>query len=798
MPACSYAAIANGALSGCRREDPLSFVESTRKDLFWKAFGGDKKQRPAYTSDGFPGKNQHCYFPETKSCGFGSGAKIAANCKASGVSAAAPKDTWCKFTKGTTPTCVSLKYWKDCESGKTQIRKACEVCNDGCRDFLTSELRAGTEALTFFVLCTVAFTIVAVVWNNFLTRGGNDEFNGTLSLLGYLINAAVLLIGFIMICLCGARMVQSEGYFGLLLGIMFLGVFLLIAGGAAVAGLKLGNPLIIQLASALLALFGYIMLIVGVALAVCTGTVMESANTGYDQNYKAAREQLEKIEPSYCQLTTEQCERLTVFGDATVPVVPLGVTKHSPYATWEAQYLSMQTHADWITRTYAGKALSVCANKPVCVACSWLFPGFTKAGDEKGKCGAGGTGKCSLADVGAGAGPNKPWDHFFDGVNLDRVAVEINRLKGRTNRAKVDLACTQRTDGAFHSLQDNSIKFGYPTGCTGTHTVNSNSVACRLGWVFSKDKKSKFAVCENAGTTNGGTMTKTNSKSAPFSPIGTPGQCKTPTTSFVTLSTAEECTKLKTNCPSTCNHTKPVTAITGSSASPYTVDSAGKSLMDEYMTKVAKAWLNRTYFSSNRQGKEVSLKTSTCQVALRNWADSASCKQYAEDITKTTDAKKKFTLEVLSGCSKCGTVILTLDAPSDGMDKAACLEAMIAVAKPSSSCKVIAQQDACHKMFKVASGCAAGSSCSGTKKCTTTAATAACTNFKEFHVKMPDTFCQYTDGACQTKIKEKTRSDLKWVGLWGGCFCGFFLVILYCMYRGMLVYMTDDDDDDDE
>merc|ERR1711865_130496 len=73
------------------------------------------------------------------------------------------------------------------------------------------------------------------------------------------------------------------------------------------------------------------------------------------------------------------------------------------------------------------------------------------------------------------------------------------------------------------------------------------------GWVFSKDKKSKFAVCENAGTTNGGTMTKTNSKSAPFSPIGTPGQCKTPTTSFVTLSTAEECTKLKTNCPSTCN-----------------------------------------------------------------------------------------------------------------------------------------------------------------------------------------------------------------------------------------------------
>jgi hypothetical protein len=36
LPACSYAAIANGALSGCRREDPLSFVESTRKDLFWK------------------------------------------------------------------------------------------------------------------------------------------------------------------------------------------------------------------------------------------------------------------------------------------------------------------------------------------------------------------------------------------------------------------------------------------------------------------------------------------------------------------------------------------------------------------------------------------------------------------------------------------------------------------------------------------------------------------------------------------------------------------------------------------
>ena len=46
-------------------------------------------------------------------------------------------------------------------------------------------------------------------------------------------------------------------------------------------------------------------------------------------------------------------------------------------------------------------------------------------------------------------------------------------------------------------------------------------------------------------------------------------------------------------------------------------------------------------------------------------------------------------------------------------------------------------------------------------------------------------------------MKEKTRQDLKWVGLFGGCFCGFFLVIMYCMYRGMIVYATDSDDDDE-
>ena len=42
--------------------------------------------------------------------------------------------------------------------------------------YLTRELRAGTEALCLFVLATVAFCIVAVVYNNFMTRDDNDEY----------------------------------------------------------------------------------------------------------------------------------------------------------------------------------------------------------------------------------------------------------------------------------------------------------------------------------------------------------------------------------------------------------------------------------------------------------------------------------------------------------------------------------------------------------------------------------------------------------------------------------------------
>jgi len=805
----TYAAIADGALSGCRRKDPKEFSGAsspTRNEWFTKSFSGDGRKRPEYLSDGLPGKNRQCWFPTAVECAKATSGTNKGKCvpKAGEVPASAPTENWCKQDAG----CTAVTHWADCATVQAQ----CKVCNKKCEDFVTVEARAGTEALCFFVLCTVGFIIVAVVWNNFLTRDGNDEFTGTLSLLGYLINAAVLLVGFIMICLCVARIIQSEGYFGLLLGIMFLGVFLLIAGGAAVAGLKLGNPLMIQLASAFLALFGYIMLIIGVALAVCTGYVMGEAQTQYDQNYQKAREQVEKIEPTYCQLSQDQCSQISVFQNNKVPIVKgNAIHHHNVGLTWEQQYLTMQTHAQWIKTTYpsgstAHLGLQVCASQPVCVACSSLFKDY-QTNVKKGKCGGDGKQRCKLSDVGKGTGSGILYDHFFDGVELYKVNLTLHEANSKFARPARTLACTQRNDGQWHSLQDNSIKFGYPTKCEGKHTVGGNSVDCRLGWVFNKGKTMKHAVCENGATgqpKNGGEMKAvatgsgkhsgiTNTAVNPFMPSGSPGACRIPTNGFVTLRTTKQCTTLKTQCPSDCNHT----TAQSSAAAGYAIDTAR---LDAYTKKVAAAFRNRTLFNSQRQGGALTRVLGTCEQKMNQWGESENCKAIVEKAAKD-DNKNDMRLQRLKGCDKCklfaSQVVVNSQEYSD------CLIAMIEAAHPSKTCEVTSSRTACHKKFAFpctatsCGGCnALTATCKGTTKCAK--ASVQCQAFEQFRVKMPDSFCQFTDAACQTKMKEKTRQDLKWVGLFGGCFCGFFLVIMYCMYRGMIVYASGDGDDDDE
>jgi hypothetical protein len=262
-------------------------------------------------------------------------------------------------------------------SACVSILNECSSCMSACQTRIINEGKEGTEAATLFVLCTCLFCIVAVVWNNFLTLGGNDEFEGNTQLIGFVINGIVLLVGFVMTIACGARLIQTESYTLVLFCLMMLGVFLLVSGGMVIFGIWKDQPMFINLGNLLLGIFGYLCFILGIGLAVCTGTVMGEAQTQYDQNYAKVREAAEKYDPSICKLTDADCLAITTTQSNDVLVMAGGTTKHSSNDVWEAQYEAMQKNRLWLLsiKNTAGTAAKyqACISSQTCVACHDLL-----------------------------------------------------------------------------------------------------------------------------------------------------------------------------------------------------------------------------------------------------------------------------------------------------------------------------------------------------------------------------------------------------------------------------------------
>ena len=211
-----YDGISENAQSGCRRAVSTEFSVASRDEYFHNAFSSNASEVGAT-------KKNHCYYPVATECA----GTDKASCKVKSAANLIVGETQCKWTT----KCVPVEKWT-AECKVTQ--QACNKCDSACKDYITREARAGAEAASLFTMCTVCFTLAAVVWNNFITRGDNDEFTGLFSTLAYVINGGVLLVGFVMAVLCAVRMIQSDAYFGLLLCLLFLGIFLLAAGGLAV------------------------------------------------------------------------------------------------------------------------------------------------------------------------------------------------------------------------------------------------------------------------------------------------------------------------------------------------------------------------------------------------------------------------------------------------------------------------------------------------------------------------------------------------------------------------------------
>ena len=788
-----YTGISNEARSGCRRSIAGEFTKASRDEYFHNVFSSN-----ASISGG---PKLHCHFPVTATCSGSS----AASCKVSGSSVVYDGETQCKWSGG---NCVPVEKWAGCASTKS----ACIKCSHKCKDYVSRETRAGAEAASILTMCTVAFTVAAVVWNNFITRGDNDEFTGVFSMIAYVINGGVLLVGLSLSIVCVIRLIQADAYFGLLLCLLFLGIFLLAAGGLAVFGIRNGNPGLINIASVFLAIFGYIMLIIAVILAVVSGTVMDEANASYDENYSAMRKTVEAVEPTFCQIPKADCEKITVFRKKDILIRPASKMKHDPAALWAAQYLAMATESKWIKRTYAPvgatKTLrSACAGDQVCVACSLLNDNVKqreawhpKLSDSAGNSGKGGTNPVL----------------YFSGVNISTVMMQLNEYEGKSPVVGAAAKCTNhRAATDVHTGSGSLVTFGYITGCSGK--------------ISSEPEPNGLQKCEKDGSPCGSSdcTTKCNQK------CEMTWQFKSGDSGVKILWCPRTCTRAIQKTPYDCKSVGSMckgTHFRVGNASKETATTDGcyssakvtpgklnpdaqetKDALASYMKNVSTDWANRTRASSlnpdRRKRRIVSQITGRCNIALRAWSKTTSCKELYEKNTKNkqyADAGKSERFPRMAGCYDCtgagGTVaptfMLTADTTATRWQRAACLRAMYSVTA-SKDCAALAQEQECANQFSASSndlkGRAACSSCAGTG-CETHTKN-ACAYFEAFRLKMKNTFCQFTDASCQQKLNERTEDDLSSVAVVGVIFCVFFLFILYATYRGVITYMINDDDD---
>lgn len=203
-------------------------------------------------------------------------------------------------------------------------------------------------------------------------------------------------------------------------------------------------------------------------------------------------------------------------------------------------------------------------------------------------------------------------------------------------------------------------------------------------------------------------------------------------------------------------------------ASPSSVGvSAGNmTARDEYMKNVSLAWRNRTKYGPDRATRK---DIGNCEKAVDDWS--------ADNDEKTGTCQKN------ADCSSCDTMVFNEGANilTSGANKSRCIRAMYAIIS-ASSCNPTTKSAACRANFFISSTTAG------------TTQTIAEKNFDDFAGKMPDSFCQFTDESCQTKLTQNTEDELGTIGIIAIIFCVSFAFILYATVRGIVTYKTDDDE----
>jgi len=296
------------------------------------------------------------------------------------------------YTKQADRVCTGFDGWKDITvtagDAKCSILLAeCKACQAGCKTYIITKAKSNTKGLTFFVLFAVAALLGTVIVANFASSvdAFDDGCGLTTNILGFIAFIMHIVIALIGFCLCIVgivRALDSTGYALILFGIAAFGFFILVLGALGAVGFMQGNGLLVGIATIVLGIMAYLLLIFGIILGVCSGIFMESAQVSYDSNFKKLRSTLSKGDKNFCRLDKANCLKITQ-GSTAVLVRTGSDVYHSPKALWDKQYLMLQDEGALLDTQLAKAdikagdcsmkgvdAFKGCKSEAICVACN--------------------------------------------------------------------------------------------------------------------------------------------------------------------------------------------------------------------------------------------------------------------------------------------------------------------------------------------------------------------------------------------------------------------------------------------
>jgi hypothetical protein len=193
----------------------------------------------------------------------------------------------------------------------------CSDCEVECFEATITDIKDNLAPASGFVLILMVYLTITVVWNHIMIA--NETLDGTPKIVGFVLNGLLVALSFFFMVMGTIGLSKAsdqcpDSADGCLpdsmIMVLLIGVGVLVVSGAAIAGIQLQNPIMIQISTGLMTILCIFLVLFALILGMSTGVVMDDASYYYDTQYPKLRIAFEKVDNGYCQMTKEECTEM--------------------------------------------------------------------------------------------------------------------------------------------------------------------------------------------------------------------------------------------------------------------------------------------------------------------------------------------------------------------------------------------------------------------------------------------------------------------------------------------------------